>query len=233
MNKLKVQTSTKRNKQEKENKIKEILTKYPEGLTPKYVALYTKIPHNSVKGMLTRGISGIEQVPGLNGVYRLVANLRDNSIFSYNFHNLILGVFLPNYKNETVKQTLSCDLTNFEFIIGKDSKRATMRISTPKIQGTDYPINVSSITLAFALFRELVFKFARIDVKMKDVQVNSIEFNRDYSNLKLEGVNCITIENLVEQFKIYQKSDKLRTEHKIKIPMNAEELIKLLGIKND
>jgi hypothetical protein len=219
-------------KQQKILKIKEYLQTTPEGATPKMIALYTGINQATVRGMIGK-IKGIEQVPGLRGVYRLVEGDGHDAIFAYNFHNLIVGVFLPNYQKESVKQTLSCELTNYEFTICKDTKKATMRISTPKVKGTDYPINVSSITLAFALFRELVFKFAEVKVQMKDVQVNSIEFNKDYSNLKLEGVNCITLENLIEQFKIYQKSDKLRTEHKLKIPLNAEDLIKLLGIKDD
>jgi hypothetical protein len=231
MNKLKVSTRTIQ-KQQKIQLILDYLKAIPEGATPKSIALYTGINQATVRGMIGN-IENIEQVPGLRGVYHLVGETGVDAIFSYNFHNLILAVFLPNYQKESVKQTLSCDLTNYEFIIGKESKRATMRLSTPKIKGTDYPINLSSITLAFALFRELVLKHSDQKVQMKDVQVSSIEFNKDYSNLKLEGVNCITMENLVEQFKIYQKSDKLRSEHKIKIPMNAEELIKLLGIKHE
>jgi hypothetical protein len=231
MSKRKVSTRTLQ-KQQKIQKIKDYLQTVPEGATPKMISLFTGINQATVRGMVGN-IQNVEQIPNLRGLYHLVGETGDDAIFSYNFHNLILGVFLPNYQKEAVKQTLSCELTNYEFEIGKESKRATMRISTPKIKGTDYPINISSITLAFALFRELVLKFAQIKVQMKDVTVNSIEFNKDYSNLKLEGVNCITMENLVEQFKVYQKSDKLRAEHKIKIPMNAEELIKLLGIKHE
>lgn len=219
-------------KQKKILKIKEYLRQTPEGATPKMIALFTGINQATMRGMIGK-IKGIEQVPGLRGVYRLVEGEEHDAIFSYNFHNLIVGVFLPNYQKESVKQTLSCNLTNYEFTICKATKKATMRISTPKVKGTDYPINLSSITLAFALFRELVHKFADVKIQMKDAQVSSIEFNKDYSNLKLEGVNCITLENLIEQFKIYQKSDKLRTEHKLKIPLNAEDLIKLLGIKDE
>ncbi len=219
-------------KQEKISKIQNYLQTFPEGATPKMISLFTGITQSTVRGLLRRGVPGIEAME-IKGLYHSVLDNPHRQIFSYNFHNLVLGVFLPNYQKESVKQTLSCELTNYAFQIGKESKKATMQISTPKIKGTDYPINVSSITLAFALFRELVLKFADTKIQMKDVQVNSIEFNKDYSNLKLEGVNCITMENLIEQFKIYQKSDKVRSEHKIKIPLNAEDLIKLLGIKND
>ena len=228
MKQLKVATRSLQ-KQQKVQKIIDYLKTIPEGTTPKMISLFTGINQATVRGMIGN-IDCVKQIPNLRGVYHLVGEMGVDAIFSYNFHNLILGVFLPNYQKESVKQTLSCELTNYEFMIGKGSKRATLRLSTPKIKGTDYPINISSITLAFALFKELVLKHSGVKIQMKDVVINSIEFNKDFTNLKLEGVNCITMENLIEQFKIYQKSDKLRSEHKIKVPMNAEELIKLLGI---
>jgi hypothetical protein len=210
--------------------IRGYLDTVPEGATPKMISLYTRIPQSSVRGMLTRGILGIENI-GVHGLYRSVHKNRDNHIFSYNFHNLILAVHLPNYTKSTVQETHSSVLVNFEFIIGQDSRQATMRISTPTIDGTNYPINISSISLAFELFRKLIKQHADTEITMNDTSVKSIEFNKDYENLKLEGVNSITMENLIEQFKAYQKKDKLRIEHKMKIPINADDLIKLLGVK--
>ena len=214
---------------DKHQKIRNVLSNYPEGATPKTIALFSKIPHSTVRGMIKK-VPGVEAIEGIRGYYRLVHENRDNHIFSYNFHNLLLVTHIPNYNKSTVSETLSPELTNFEFILGEKSKTATMRISTPKVNGTDYPINMSSVTLAYALFKELILKHTKVNVLMSDVEVRSIEFNKDYENLKLEGVNCITIESLIEQFKVYQKKDKLRVEHKLKVPLNAEELLALLGI---
>lgn len=230
MTKPKVQTFIISNRQKREEMIRGYLDTVPEGATPKMISLYTRIPQSSVRGMLTRGILGIENI-GVHGLYRSVHKNRDNHIFSYNFHNLILAVHLPNYTKSTVQETHSSVLVNFEFIIGQDSRQATMRISTPTIDGTNYPINISSISLAFELFRKLIKQHADTEITMNDTSVKSIEFNKDYENLKLEGVNSITMENLIEQFKAYQKKDKLRIEHKMKIPINADDLIKLLGVK--
>lgn len=211
-------------KLEKIDKIKQELAKYPEGINPKTIAINTGIKQATVRGLI-RNIDGVELVADIRGLYRLVDLGIHDSIFSYNFHNLIVGVFLPNYSGNDISQTLSCELTNYAFSICKGTKQATMRISS------NYPINVSSITLIFALFKELVLKYSGVEITMDDVQVSSIEFNKDFINLKLEGVNCITLSNLIEQFKIYQKELSLRIEHKIKVPMNANQLIKLLGVK--
>ena len=181
--------------------------------------------------MLSRGVSGVEKMD-IHGLYRSVYQSRDNHLFSYNFHNCILAVFLPNYQKEIVSQTHSSDLINFEFTIGEKSKQATMRISTPDINGTNFPFNIASLSMAYELFRELIIKHAQTEITMKDTEVKSIEFNKDYNNLKLEGVNSITMDNLIEQFKAYNKKDKLRIEHKMKIPINAEDLLKLLGVKS-
>lgn len=226
MNKRKVQTLT----IDKHDKIRTYLSGTPEGATPKMIALYTNITHSSVRGMIKK-VDGVEQVPEVRGLYRLVHNSYHDGIFSYNFHNLLCVIYIPDYIGSKISKTLSSDLINTEFSIGAKSKQATMRISTPKVNGTDYPLNLSSITLAYFLFKELVLKHAGKEITTRDVEVRSIEFNKDYYNLKLEGINCITLENLIEQFKVYQKSDKLRIEHKLKIPFKADELFSILGIK--
>jgi len=217
------------NKQLKIDKIMSALSKYPEGATPKTIARDTRIDHSYMRTLLPK-IEGVEQVGNIRGLYRLVVNSTHNHLFSYNFHNLLLVIYLPNYSKEFIKETLSCEFTNYEFIIGKESKQATLRISTPKINGTDYPINISSISLAFALFKKMVKQHANEDIEINDTIVKSIEFNKDYTNLKLEGINSITLGSLNEQFKVYQKKDKLRLEHKIIRSFNAEEIKKMLGI---
>jgi hypothetical protein len=210
--------------------IRQKLKDFPEGATPKMISLYTQIPQSSVRGMLTRGVPGVEQME-IHGLYRSVYENRDNHLFTYNFHNALLAVFLPNYTKEAVSKTHSSELLNFEFTIGAQSRQATLRISTPNINGTNFPFNISSLSMAFTLFQTLIKMHADTDITEKDTTVKSIEFNKDYENLKLEGVNSITMDNLVEQFKAYNKRDKLRIEHKMKVPINASELLKLLGVK--
>ncbi len=59
--------------------------------------------------------------------------------------------------------------------------------------------------------------------------IRTIEFNKDYSNLRLDGLNCITVDNLVEQFKLYQKKRGLRIEHKTKVPLTVENIVDMLS----
>ena len=62
----------------------------------------------------------------------------------------------------------------------------------------------------------------------KNIIISSIEFNQDYVNLRLDGVNCITLDTLIEQFKLYQKENGLRIEHKLKIPVRLETIVDML-----
>jgi hypothetical protein len=217
-------------KAKREEMITNYLKTVPEGATPKMISFYTRIPQSTVRGMLSRGITGIEKTD-IHGLYHSVQKMGDDGIFLWNFHNLLLVTHLPKYDKQAVSETHSSDLINFEFNIGAKSKNATARLSTPKVNGTDYPLNLSSITLAVTLFKELIRKHANTEITNNDIEIKTIELNKDYQNIRLDGVNSITMENLIEQFKAYQKKDKLRIEHKLKVPVDAEQLFKILGLR--
>ena len=94
---------------------------------------------------------------------------------------------------------------------------------------TKYPFNISSLGLAVEIFRRIMEKELGIIVSDKEVWISCIEFNKDYPNLKLEGVNCITWDEMIYQFKLYNKSKGLREEYRIKIPFNYEWMNKLFN----
>ena len=94
---------------------------------------------------------------------------------------------------------------------------------------TKYPFNISSLGLAVEIFRRIMEKELGIIVSDKEVWISCIEFNKDYPNLKLEGVNCITWDEMISQFKLYNKTKGLREEYRIKIPFNYEWMNKLFN----
>ena len=100
------------------------------------------------------------------------------------------------------------------------------------------PLSPSEIRLAFDKHRTFnivaMLKFSDIDtginanISEKDITISSIEFNKDYYNLRLDGVNCVTLDSLITQYKLYQKKNKVREEFKAKIPFPFEVLKELL-----
>ena len=95
--------------------------------------------------------------------------------------------------------------------------KAVCRVSS------DFPLNVSSICFVAGFF-SFVTKVA-----FDGILVKTIEFNRDFSNLRLDGARCLTVDSLVEQFKVYQKKRGLRVERKTKVNFSASDLVELLG----
>ena len=103
-----------------------------------------------------------------------------------------------------------------------NSGNATFRIAC------DTPLNIASISMAFGYFQELILHYSDNQITSKNVYIKTIEFNKDYGNLRLDGVNCITIDNLCAQFKLYQKKLSLRLEHKTKVDFSVQTLTDML-----
>ena len=218
-NKLKVSTKT-INNQEKIRKVVEVIKEHPEGIFPKMIGVYTGINVNTIKSLLPK-IPEIKRGE-VRGLYYLVDNSKYDDIFDWNFHNTILSVENLNYQGETINETDSFGFVNYEFILSPRSKKATLRIST------EYPINISSICCCSSLFLMLIEKYVPLKIGIEKVLISSVELNKDYKNLRLDGVKCITFESLITQFKVYQKKQGVRVEHKLKIPIQAETILVML-----
>lgn len=224
-NKPKVSTRT-RDNEGKKDKIIKSFREHQEGLTPKLSSSYTGLNHNTTKGYFrTMEREGI--IKNISGFYRLVDNSTHRAIFEWKFHNLILQCLVPNYQGEKINQTISSVLINYRFGIGKKSKKATLHISSK------YPINISSIELAFNSFSYLVNKYSQKSPTSSETMIRSIELNKDFINLLLDGINCVTLNSLFEQFKIYQKKEGVRLEHRIKPTFTAEALVSALFNSNN
>lgn len=143
------------------------------------------------------------------------------NLSDWNFHNCILSTQLRANYTPYQPTTHSFGLINVTFIISQSGK-ATLRISA------DNPLNVSSLCMAYAYFSEWLSQRYTGSITPKEVYISSIEFNKDYINLKLDGVCCITLDNLIEQFKVYQKKLGMRIEHKTKVSLTVENVLDML-----
>lgn len=206
---------------QKRKKIAAYLLEHPEGCTPKMISLGTSINVNTVKSILPK-LNNVR--PFVRGFYK-VDNTGDTpsastgDLSAWNFHNLVLSIQLKSFQFHS--NVVKLDLMDIAVNINS-SGYCTIRLST------DYPVNVSSIGLLFGWLKLYLKDYSSDELSSKDIQVSTIEFNQDYSNLKLDGVNCITLDSLNEQFKIYQKSIGLRIEHKTKAKFNVDNMIDML-----
>ncbi len=209
-------------KNRKIERIVNVLKNFPEGTTPKNIAYYSGINLNTVKSILPK-LPIIKKKNGIRGMYVLVDESSHGSIFDWNFHNAQLSCPIQEYTGERIKETYNFGFINYEFEIGKISKKATLRIST------NHPVNISSICCCYSFFVELIKNHTTVAAPALDkVLISSIEFNKDYINLRLDGPNCITLDSLLAQFKLYNKTLGLRIEHKLKIPIGCEVVFSML-----
>jgi predicted transcriptional regulator len=222
--KPKVSTRTK-NFLEKKDKVLNILHKHKEGVFPKHLSLYTGINHNSVRSMLKimerEGL--VKKHQKIRGVYLVVDN-SPHSLLCYNFHNLTLVYELKEKlinKTEIIENNV-INLFKYSITFGKGKQKVSMILST------DYPFNVSSLCLAGELFRYKVKEKLGFAPQLNKIIIKGLEINKDYLGIKLEGVNCITLESLVALFRIYQKKAGVREELKLKIPVDMDFLDRVL-----
>ena len=199
---------------------------YPEGLSPKLIAVKTGLNVNTVKSILPKIKNMTSPIRGLYKVVKegdspraLLVELSD-----WNFHNLVLKTDLHSHWNSALvaEQVFEWGLVRGVFSISK-SGSACLRIDT------DYPINVSSLCLLNHIFNSILREYSIPAIAQRDLLVTTIEFNKDFKNLRLDGVQSISLDNLVEQFKIYQKQSGLRVEHKTKIPLSVETIVDVLS----
>lgn len=228
-NKLKVQTSTYIARKREETIVK-ILKVSEIGLTPKLIAFESNrtdypIKHNTVKSILKRLELSKRVIKESRGYYKLVDDsTHEDDIFSYNLHNIVLTYSFDALTIDSkISETINAYLGKITFGIGAKSKKATMCIST------DYPFSFASIGLLAIYFEQKIIEHCGIKISANKILIKSIEFNKDYKGLKLEGINSLTLTNCVANFKIYQKENRVRKEYRINEPISMNLLLGILG----
>ncbi len=223
INKPKVSTSYNRDctARENERRIIELLKENPSGYNPKTISRILNINYNTAKSMLGRLKDILTKE---NGIYRLVDKYRDGSIFNWKLHNGKFTYLIKEYNGERINKEFNFGPCKYEFEIGKESKKATFSVAS-----SETPLEISSIYSLYLNFAFLVEKYTGYSPSIKEVTISSIEFNQDFINLRFDGINCITLDGLFEQFKIYDKEKFVRIEHKMKVSFGLNILIEMLN----
>lgn len=204
----------------KEEKIKKVLGAYPEGLGPKQIGLYSNINPSTVKNLI-KNMPGIVKKYGPRGVYILDQNYPHGEIFTWNFQNLNLRVEGIKIVKK-LEKVLPFSLFKISIIFNPNNNKISMRLSTK------HPLNISSVELVALFFVSEIKNNTGKNVEYSDIIVSSMEFNKDFENLRIDGANCITLDSLINNFKIYNKKKGVRFEDKPKIPFPLDSLMEVL-----
>lgn len=204
------------------DKILRVMSEYPEGITPKVIAYRTGLNVNTVKAILRKSDQFYCEIRGYYKVAKegdtpLLENPKE--LTSWNFHNLILTTQLKDFK--PISSKIYYGIVGLHYTISSTGK-ATIRLDC------DVPLNVSSICMVFGYMKLLLSQYSTDNITEKDVYVSTIEFNKDYTNIRLDGVNSISVDSLTEHFKIYQKQLSTRIEHKTKVPFSVTTVVDML-----
>jgi len=219
--KISVKTWSSTDKKKKE--IRKVLRENQQGLTPKYISLYSGINQNTTKALLKK-MPDVKSKEGTPGCYILLEEL-NAGMFDCKIQNLRFSFFSDkiNIKERICVENSLNDLIKFRFEVGSKSKKATMSL------GTDYPLDFSCLGLVSYQFQNLVEKFCNIHPEINQIWINTFEINKDYFNITIEGCNSVRLDTLLFEYKLYCKDKKyVREEYKSKVPMNLAFLRSLI-----
>lgn len=208
----------------KKEKIKNVLKNHPEGLSPKQIALYSRINVNTVKSIIPK-MKEISLKKGLRGYYILVEN-NTHRLFDYKLQNLC---FCFESKDIKIKERIYeennlKDIIKFRFEIGAGTKKAHLYIDT------SYPFNFSCLGLLGYLFQNLIEKHCSIRPDISQITIKTLELNKDYFGVMLEGCSSIKLDTLLLEYKLYYKNKSyVREEYKSKVPIQLDFLYNLLN----
>lgn len=195
-------------------------------VTPKEIALYASINQETAKGIMRKlHREGKVKLENNNrGYYELVEN-QYHGIFNFKFQNCVLTCPLPGLNQDLgpiTSEFYSLIKTSTSFY--KNTASATMHVSS------DYSIDLPALLTVVDNFVKQIKISSGIDLTTLDnISISSIEFNKDYSNFRLDGPNCITLTSLISQYKLYQKpNNKVREEFKTITSIDFNVLRQLL-----
>jgi hypothetical protein len=197
------------------------LKKASEPLTPKQIHARTRINHNTVKvyvrQLLTEGLIS-QPYPG---AYSYKTHPRSGEP-PPRVQNLILSVSAPWLSNrvKTVEEKIG-DI-GIRVLFGVKRRKITCYIS--RDQGLDYV----QMVMAWELFRMYVALNGGPMLDVDEVKVQSCEVLRDYEQLRLDGVKCVTVKSFLGALeRVYNREHGLRSEVKVQ-PQDVNTIMTLL-----
>lgn len=138
-------------------------------------------------------------------------------------------MYAKPYNGKTIKKEIyDYDIIKYKLTIGKGGLTTLRRLA---VGGYQLPVEIPFIIGVCKQFKEKIKAIQGSEPTNKEIIFTNIEFNQDFKKTRLEGLTCVTLENLYFIYKIYQKGDGYRLEAKSRkgLQMTEEALIQVLG----
>lgn len=204
------------------DRILSLIEKCPEGIKPKTVAKCLHLNESTVRSYMRRLFSRGLLVQNYNfGFYTVAKTI--HGITNYNIHNIYLSY---TFNEETIKESgqkkIRFQNIKIRIYYGMKSRKATCSVSSKN------PLSLRELELVKYVFENEVKRELKKE-SLPELYVKSAEINRDYNNIRMEGLNAVTWNNfagLLEKY--YNKKEGVRKEFKASVPVKASVLLSVL-----
>ncbi len=215
-----------------EKEILEEVNRSASLITPKEIALKTKIKHSTVRktilrlfkrGFIDKVYHGHYASNGYSVTFGGSMLKSDAEIFFPKIHSIRFTV--RDVDREASKWLLNLDIIRIKFIVYENGT-AQVFIDCEGDYSFDY--------VSFRILVDRVLKELSVD-DWDQVSISSPEWNLDYEGWKLDGVKALTLKAFDNSFRrIYNKKFGIRDEVKIKGAIPLDEALTVLqgGISN-
>ena len=208
-------------------RITNLLGSHEEGLFPKQIAFILGGNQSTVRSALQKlslegkVITPFKDMTGLYGIVHSETHSIDwkvqNARISY---KIPPGVEFKKITGRVIPTPLPG--LNISWQTGMRSGKATCQISTK------HSLNQDAFVVSVELFLKDLESILGFRPHANDLCVSTIEFNRDSYDVRLDGISSITFNSIIDTLKLYDNGERLREEHKLKVPITLETLQRLL-----
>lgn len=185
-------------------------------LSPKEIAFKTGLNHSTVRVLCRRMLRneilkqpwpGVYVTNPTYGVGGVLAGIESQG--PPRVHNLRLRWRAPWIK-KSAKETCDFDKCRIIMTIGRKRKLATANIAAD-----EYPLDLAAVSIAVELWRIKVAHYLNRLPPHEDIDVSSVEIGWDYQRIRLDGLNCVTVQSFLGELeRFYNRELGLRSEVK-------------------
>ena len=203
------------------DRIRKVIDESEIELPPSEISNIAKVNPSTARGYLRRLLKEGKVIQPYPGAYcnKITHGMR---FLPLRCHNLIVCAECLPWLNFSDDVTEFTGAVKIRVQFGIERRKVTGRISC------DSGMDVNAVTFALNRFFDLVKERTGHDLDV--VVLKTVEFNRDYLGIRLDGIKCYTRKGLFGAVeRIYQKEqDVVRHEVKVSREMSMDEFVALI-----
>jgi len=205
----------------KAKRILKVLRESERPLKPKEIASLAKINHSTTRVYLRRllEIGEVTQPYPQAYVAKIIHAMASSLV---RVHNLVLGLEAPGLVRGVPKFEGWFGAVKVRVLFGNRREKITGFVSCD--EGMDFDKTV----LVLEKFKQVVFERTGATICDGEISVVTCELNEDRQDVKLEGLNCVTVKDFRGFLeRIYNKGDGVRSEVKVQ-PQSLDHMYAIL-----